>query len=100
MTSVLILGFLAGALFVVGLPHLVMGAGGKKFPTPFKTTNTYVNVVFGWAAWVAAVLLWHVAPMATHPRAAFVATASGVLVMGLGKSNVCAKTARKLQIKV
>lgn len=99
MTSVLILGFLAGALFAIGLPHLVFGVGGRKSPTPFGNTNHYVNVVFGWVAWVIAVLLWHIAPMKGHPRAAFLAAAAGVLLMGLLKSYNCAKNARKLGLK-
>lgn len=95
MTSVIILGFVAGALFVIGLPHLVRGVAGKKFPTLIGTSNPYANVVFGWAAWVVAVLLWHVAPMSAHPRAAFVAAAAGVLLGGWLKTYTCIQMARK-----
>jgi hypothetical protein len=81
MTSVIILGLLAGALFIYGLPHLLMGAKGKDYPTPIGD-NAMMNVFWGWLSWVVAVLLWHTAPMHFHPRAAFVGVAAGVLIMG------------------
>lgn len=85
MTSVIIMGALAGVSFSFGLPHLVRGAAGKKFMTPLGQNRSAIeNVLWGWVFWVVAVLLWHVAPMAAHPRAAFVATAGGVLVGALG----------------
>ena len=84
MTSVIIMGVLAGILFSFGLPHLVRGAAGKKFMTPLGQNRSAIeNVLWGWVFWVVAVLLWHIAPMATHPRAAFVATAGGVLAGAL-----------------
>ena len=84
MTSVIIMGLLAGILFSFGLPHLVRGAAGKKFMTPFGQNRSAVeNVLWGWVFWVVAVLLWHVAPMAFHPRAAFVSASAGVLVGAL-----------------
>lgn len=81
MTSVIILGFLAGALFVYGLPHLVSGVTGKTLATPLGDSPT-INVGWGWVSWVIAVLLWHAAPMRQHPRAAFVAVAAGILIVG------------------
>ena len=84
MTSVIIMGLLAGLLFSFGLPHLVKGSLGKKFMTPLGQNRSAIeNVLWGWVFWVVAVLLWHVAPMATHPRAAFVSAAGGVLVGAL-----------------
>ena len=83
MTSVLILGFLAGALAAGGVAHFLVGVKGAKMPTLGMQMSAAVGVFWGWLELVAAVLLWHVAPMATHPRAAFVAVAVGVLLAGL-----------------
>jgi hypothetical protein len=84
MTSVIILAGLAGVLFAFGLPHLVRGSAGRKLMTPLGQNRSAVeNVLWGWAFWVVAVLLWHVAPMAAHPRAAFASAAGGVLVGAL-----------------
>lgn len=82
MTSVLILAFAAGVLGVYGLLHFLAGTKGAKMPTFGKELPAVVGVFCGWLELVAAVLLWHVAPMAVHPRAAFVAVAVGVLVAG------------------
>lgn len=93
MTSVIILGFLAGFLFVGGLPHFIKGVMGKAYPLPFGSMESAMtSVVWGWANWVVAVLLWHIAPMRSHPRAAFVAVAVGLLVAGLLMSNMQVKT--------
>ncbi len=84
MVSVLILGFIAGLLFINGLPSLVRGAAGKKHRAPWnKSASAAENVVYGWLNFGAAVLAWHTAPMSAHPRAAFIAVAGGVLVGGL-----------------
>ena len=89
MTSVIIMGLLAGFLFVGGLPHFIKGIMGKAYPMPFGSMDSAtVSVVWGWANWVVAVLLWHVAPMHLHPRAAFAAVAIGALVAGLLMSNM------------
>lgn len=96
MTSVIILGFIAGFLFVSGLPHLIKGVMGKAYPMPFGSMESAMaSVVWGWLNWVVAVLLWHVAPMSSHPRATFVAVAAGVLVSGLLMSNMKVKTPRR-----
>jgi hypothetical protein len=89
MTSVIIMGLLAGFFFVGGLPHFIKGIMGKGYPMPMgQATSAAKSVVWGWVNWVVAVLLWHVAPMRSHPRAAFVAVAVGVLVTGLLMSNM------------
>ncbi len=89
MTSVIIMGLLAGFLFVGGLPHFIKGVMGKAYPMPFGSMETAAaSVVWGWLNWVVAVLLWHVAPMRVHPRAAFVSVSLGVLVTGLLMSNM------------
>ncbi|HVS79349.1 MAG TPA: hypothetical protein VHD84_03645 [Candidatus Saccharimonadales bacterium] len=96
MTSVLIMGFLAGALVVNGLPHIVSGASGKTRHTPFgDSSSAAANVVWGWLNWVVAVLLWHVAPMRFHPRATFVAAAIGALVSGLALASAGEKQPRR-----
>lgn len=92
MTSVLILGFIAGLLGGNGVPHFVSGISGKKHRTPFgDSSSAVINVVWGWVNFVVAVLLWHVAPMRLHPRAAFLAAAVGVLVIGLILSSAWSK---------
>lgn len=96
MTSVIIMGFLAGVLFIGGLPHLVKGVMGKAYTMPFGgTESAAASVIWGWLNWVVAVLLWHTAPMAAHPRAAFISTALGVVVAGLLMSNMRAKSPRR-----
>lgn len=89
MTSVIIIGLIAGFLFVGGLPHFVKGIMGKAYMMPFgQSESALKSVIWGWLNWVVAVLLWHVAPMRFHARAAFVATAVGVLVAGIMMSNM------------
>jgi hypothetical protein len=63
----------------------VRGAAGKTLPSPLGEA-AMVNVTYGWANFVVAVLLWHTAPMSAHPRATFVAVAVGVLLMGWATS--------------
>ena len=83
MTSVLILGFLVGVLAVNGVLHFIAGTRKGKMPVLGKKLPVAVGVFWGWLELIVAVLLWHVAPMAIHPRAAFVAVSAGVLVAGL-----------------
>ena len=85
MVSVLIVGFLSGVLVANGLPHFIRGTLGKKHQTAFGAPLSAVqNVVWGWLSMAVAAIIWHFAPMATHPRAAFIAVAVGVLLAGLG----------------
>jgi hypothetical protein len=98
MTSVIIMGLLAGALFIYGLPHLASGAMGKTYKSPLGD-SAMVNVTWGWLAWVIGVLLWHIAPMRLHPRAAFVAVAIGVLVMGWVMSSETVTVPRRRAAK-
>jgi hypothetical protein len=93
MTSVIILGFVIGFLFVGGLPHFVNGIMGKAYPMPFGQSGSALkSVIWGWLLWVVAAMLWHVAPMRFHARAAFVGVAVGVLVAGILMSNMKYKT--------
>ncbi len=93
MVSVIILGFIAGALFVNGLPSLVRGAAGKRHWTPWnRSASPAENVVWGWLNFAVAVLLWHTAPMAAHPRATFLAVSAGVLAMGLALAGMPVKS--------
>ncbi|MGA3150328.1 MAG: hypothetical protein ABSD10_01750 [Candidatus Saccharimonadales bacterium] len=92
MTSVLILGFIAGLLGGNGLPHFVKGITGQKYHSPFgKESSAAVNVIWGWINFVVAVLVWHIAPMRQHPRAAFLAVSLGVLAIGLILANTRSK---------
>lgn len=95
MTSVIILAFLAGVLFVMGLPHLVKGVMGKSYMMPMGGKESPMASVFwGWLNWVVAVILWHIAPMRYHPRAAFIAAAAAVLLAGLWMSTMRGKSGR------
>lgn len=93
MLSVLILGFLAGALFINGLPHLGSGVSGKSHASPLGDSAA-VNVTWGWINWLVAVILWHIAPMAEHPRAAFVAVAAAILLVGWALAAGAVKSPR------
>jgi hypothetical protein len=93
MTSVIIMGLLAGFFFTGGLPHFIKGVMGKGYPMPMgQATSAAKSVVWGWLNWVVAAMLWHVAPMRFHARAAFVGVAVGALVTGLLMSNMKYKT--------
>ena len=91
MTSVIILGFIVGVLAGNGLPYFVAGAKGYGSKLVGMPTSAAVNVLWGWLNFVVAVLVWHVAPMRVHPRAAFAAVAVGVLFIGLLLSLVWPK---------
>ncbi len=96
MISVLILGFLTGVLLSNGLPHFIRGLTGQKYPTPFSKPGSAVeNIAWGWLNFVAAALLWHLAPMRHHPRAAFLAVAFGILFAALALADRQAKHAGK-----
>lgn len=96
MFSVLILGFLAGLLAANGAVHFVRGITGHKYPTPFSKPGSAVeNVAWGWLNFVAAVLLWHLAPMRHHPRAAFLAVAIGLLFASVALADRGSKYAAK-----
>lgn len=95
MTSVIILGFLAGFLVVGGLPHFIKGIMGKGYPMPFGQSSSAVkSVIWGWLSGVVAITLWHLAPMSFHPRAAALGTSLGVLIAGLLMSNMKYKTSK------
>lgn len=92
MISVIILSFISAGLATIGAPHFIGGVGGQKHTTPFGRDGSAIeNVVWGWLSLAVAVILWHFAPMATHPRAAFVGAAVGALVVGLGMAASRAK---------
>ena len=84
MISVLIIGFFVGALAASGVPNLVKGISGEKHkPIVGPAGSAVESVIWGWLSLVLAAVLWHFAPMRSHPRAAFVAVALGVLVIGI-----------------
>ena len=96
MTSVILIGFLVGALAANGVPHFVIGITGQKQKMPMiGQMPPEVSVLWGWLNFVAAVLLWHVAPMRFHPRAAFVAVAVGALIMSLFVACMMKRAGRK-----
>ena len=93
MLSVLIVGFVAGALAANGVPNFVKGVTGEKHPTPFgKPSSASQNVLWGWLNLAVAAIVWHFAPMRVHPRAAFVGVALGVLIGGLSLANTWTKS--------
>jgi hypothetical protein len=88
MLSVLIVGLIVGALSVNGVPYLIKGITGESHSTPFgKPASPAQTVVWGWLNLAVAAIVWHLAPMRVHPRAAFLAVALGVLVLGLSLAN-------------
>lgn len=91
MTSVIILGFIVGILLGDGLPYFVVGAKGYGAKLVGVPTSAAANVLWGWLNFVVAALLWHIAPMRLHPRAAFAAIAIGALFVGLLLSLVWPK---------
>ncbi len=92
MLSVLILGFVAGALAAAGVPNFVKGISGEKHkPIVGPTGSATESVIWGWLSLAIAAVVWHLAPMKNHPRAAFIGVAVGVLVMGLSLANANGK---------
>jgi hypothetical protein len=79
--TVPLLGFLAGVLGGNAIPHFVR-APGSAIPT-YGVVGPVPNVVAGWGGLVLAVLLLHMAFDGPSRMAAFIATAVGVLLIGL-----------------
>lgn len=96
MVSVLILSFISGLLAATGAPHFVKGVSGEKHMTPFgKNGSAVENVVWGWLSMAIAAIVWHFAPMKSHPRAAFIGAAVGALFMGLILATAWGKKSAK-----
>jgi len=95
MISVLILGFVVGALATSGLPNFLKGISGEKHkPIVGPSGSATESVVWGWLSLAVSAILWHFAPMRTHPRAAFVAVSLGALVMGLWLATSSSKRSK------
>jgi len=83
-----------GAFLANALPHLVSGAMGRSFQSPFAKppgeglSSSTVNVVWGFLNLVVGYLLvWHVGDFALRNAADAVALGAGIFLM----SAVCAR---------
>lgn len=95
MTSVLILSFLAAFLMAHAAAHYLSGIMGKAYPMGFGGWESPVaSVVWGVVLAIIAVLLWHVAPMRFHSRAASLGVVVGLLVAGYWMTTMHAKDRR------
>ncbi|MGH7804444.1 MAG: hypothetical protein ACREQJ_08850 [Candidatus Binatia bacterium] len=81
--------FFSGAFLANAVPHFVMGATGRRFPTPFASppgrglSSPVVNVVWGFANLVVGILLAPVGEYARLLSTPGLATAAGFLLMGV-----------------
>ena len=92
MWQIYVFSFLSGAFAANGTPHFVKGVTGQKNQTPFgKGSSAIVNVCWGWANLVAAVVFLHFAHPHTHLYRAFAIFAIGALLKGLGSANQWSK---------
>jgi len=58
MWQLYVYSILAGFFGANGVPHFIKGITGQKHQTPFgKPSSAVVNVVWGWANFVVAILL-------------------------------------------
>lgn len=56
----LVLGFIAGALLINGVPHFVSGVKGKSHMTPLaKNSSAMVNVVWGYVNFLIAIWVFN-----------------------------------------
>lgn len=95
MVSVLILSFLAAFLVANGAAHYLSGVMGKAYPMGFGGMKSpEASIVWGVVEGVVAAILWHLAPMRFHARAAGLGVVVGLLVAGIWMSSMHAKTPR------
>jgi len=96
MTSVIILSFIAAFLVANGAAHYFSGVKGKAYPMGFGGMESpEASVVWGVIEGIVAVILWHLAPMRFHARAAALGVVVGLLVAGFWMANMHATTARR-----
>lgn len=89
MWQLYLFSFLAGLFGANAVPHFVKGIVGKKHQTPFgKPSSAVINVVFGWANFVVAMLLLHFAHPRAHELRAFACLAVGILIMAVFVATV------------
>lgn len=77
----IIAGFLAGVFIGNGVPHFVQGVTRGTYPCLFGNSSL-PNLVAGWASFVVAGVLLHVADF-TYPLVTEISIALGVLLIGL-----------------
>ena len=82
MLLTLILSFLAGLFASNGFPHFVKGITKEEYPCMLGNSPVH-NLIGGWMAFVLAALFVNYAHMERFPIASFIASAVGVLLMGL-----------------
>lgn len=82
--------FIAAAFLTNGVPHFVAGVSGRRFRTPFarfegaKLSSPMANVVWGWANFVIAFLLFaNVGPLYIGAPGDTIFVAAGMLVTGI-----------------
>jgi hypothetical protein len=88
MTSVLILSFIAAFLVANGVAHYISGINGQAFPMGFGSMKSpTASIVWGIVEGIVATIVWHLAPMRFHARAASLGIVVGLLVSGLWMAN-------------
>jgi hypothetical protein len=92
MVSVLILSFIAAFLVANGAAHYLSGVMGRAYPMGFGSWESpEASIVWGVILGIIAALLWHVAPMRFHSRAAALGVVVGLLVAGWWMMSLHAK---------
>jgi len=82
MWELYVFSFLAGLFAANALPHLVKGGTGQRFQTPFgKNSSAIVNVLWGWANALLAVIFLHFSHPWPHAYRASVTFVLAALVM-------------------
>ena len=95
MVSVLILSFIAAMLVANGAAHYFSGAMGKAFPMGFGgSKSSEASIIWGIVEGIVAVILWHIAPMRFHARAASLGVVVGLLVVGYWMASLHGKAPR------
>lgn len=88
MWQLYVYSFIAGLFGANGVPHYIKGILGKKHQTPFgRPSSAIVNVLWGWANLVVAVLFLYFAHTHTHRLRALAMLALGSLLMSLLLAN-------------
>ena len=81
--------FFVGALLCNGIPHLVAGLQGSKFPTPFAKprgvgeSSPLVNFIWGSANLLTGLTILARRPMQLGANFQCLALAAGALLMGI-----------------
>ncbi|MBY5364534.1 hypothetical protein HFO97_32265 [Rhizobium leguminosarum] len=83
-----IVHFIAAAFLTNGIPHFVNGVSGRGFRIPFapraKPGSSAANVVWGWANFLVALLLFaNVGPLYIGTPGDTIFVAAGMLVTGI-----------------